>query len=202
MRLNRSSGIAGLAGIRSRQGHVLRPLLTMRHDELVAIVRASGLKPVDDPSNRDHRYDRARVRATLATCDLVDPRAVQASVEALGQADAAIGWMVERLTAERLAETPDGVTCNMDGLPLELMRRLLLVALATLQDRAPTVGENWGPTVRGSAITKAMEVLHRGEIAMLGDVLIRPGGPRGGVWRFNSAPPRRPAPSGKRAAPC
>ena len=43
MRLNRSSGVGGLAGIRARNGTVLRPMLSWRRAELMEIARAQGL---------------------------------------------------------------------------------------------------------------------------------------------------------------
>ena len=61
LRLNRASGVAGLAGVRAR-GQVpgtalplLRPLLGWRRGELAGIVAAAGMAPADDPSNRDAR---------------------------------------------------------------------------------------------------------------------------------------------------
>ena len=65
MRLNRGSGIGGLAGIRATHGRIARPLLGWRKAELERVVTHCGLSPVDDPSNRDPRYDRARLRKAL-----------------------------------------------------------------------------------------------------------------------------------------
>jgi len=68
MRLNRASGLAGLAGVRAR-GIVpgaalplLRPLLAWRRAELAAIVANAGLEPARDASNADEAYDRVRIR--------------------------------------------------------------------------------------------------------------------------------------------
>ena len=76
MRLQRGAGLAGLAGIRPRaeiEGLiVLRPLLGWRRAELAEIVADAGLVPVDDPSNSDERYDRARLRRRLAETDWLD----------------------------------------------------------------------------------------------------------------------------------
>ena len=69
MRLQRGAGLAGLAGIRPRAEIdgliVLRPLLGWRRAELAEIVAAAGLTAVDDPTNSDERYDRARLRRRL-----------------------------------------------------------------------------------------------------------------------------------------
>src|SRR3546814_2197110 len=80
MRLQRGSGIAGLSGIRAirHEGDlaIVRPLLGWTKAELVEIVREAGIEPVDDPSNRDPRFDRARLRGRLADLPWLEPAAL------------------------------------------------------------------------------------------------------------------------------
>lgn len=69
MRLSRGSGLAGLAGMRpvvERNGllHV-RPLLAWPKSALVALCQREGWPFVEDPSNRDERYARARWRRLM-----------------------------------------------------------------------------------------------------------------------------------------
>ena len=59
---------AALAAMRSwrdlQPGLVLvRPFLSLRKRDLIALVEAAGLEAADDPSNRDLRFARARLRA-------------------------------------------------------------------------------------------------------------------------------------------
>ena len=89
MRLNRGSGLSGLAGIREQEWlaswtRVIRPLLGTRREELCAVVEASGLEPIEDPSNADERFDRVRVRRFLAESDWLDPLALARSAGLLG----------------------------------------------------------------------------------------------------------------------
>ena len=65
LRLIRGAGPAGLAGIRPRIGAVVRPLLDVRRDELRGYLRLRGLPHREDPSNRDERILRNRVRHRL-----------------------------------------------------------------------------------------------------------------------------------------
>ena len=65
LRLIRGAGPAGLAGIRPRIGAVVRPLLDVRRDELRGYLRLRGLPHREDPSNRDERILRNRVRRRL-----------------------------------------------------------------------------------------------------------------------------------------
>ena len=99
MRLNRASGVAGLAGARGR-GQVpgtaiplLRPVLGWRRSELAEIVAAAGLTPADDPSNASDKYDRVRIRKALAGTDWLDVAAIARSAEHIAEADAALDWM-------------------------------------------------------------------------------------------------------------
>src|SRR5688500_5455850 len=66
MRLNRGSGLSGLAGVREEgllvgplfMCPVIRPLLHFRRSELAEVVARSGIAPIEDPSNSDDRFDR------------------------------------------------------------------------------------------------------------------------------------------------
>lgn len=65
MQLCRGSGLQGIAGMRARRGHRVRPLLGVRRAELEAWAGYRGLRYREDPSNTDPRYTRNRVRAEL-----------------------------------------------------------------------------------------------------------------------------------------
>lgn len=58
----RGAGRDGLAGIRPGVEH---PLLSLRRAETHALCESLGLHPVDDPTNRDRRFLRNRVRHEL-----------------------------------------------------------------------------------------------------------------------------------------
>jgi tRNA(Ile)-lysidine synthase len=186
MRLLRGSGVSGLAGIRPSAAfpaagpaaRIARPLLGWRRAELDGIVRAAGLDPVDDPSNRDEAYDRARLRRRLAEAPWLDPAPLARSAAALADAEEALAAVADTLFAERCS--PDGAMLRLDpaGLPREILRRLVLKALRRLApDAAP----------RGEQITALIAALDSGEAATLAQVKCR----GGAVWRFEPAPPRR-----------
>lgn len=102
MRLNRGSGVAGLAGVRARGAlpgsdlPLLRPLLGWRRVELARVCAAAGVEASCDPSNADERFDRVRVRKALVDADWIDPAAWAASAEHLADADQALDWAAER----------------------------------------------------------------------------------------------------------
>lgn len=182
MRLQRGAGVAGLAGIRAatRIGGlaVARPLLGWTRDELRAVVDVVGVIPIEDPSNSDERYDRARLRRHLARAGWIDARGLARSAEALAEADVALDWMVERLYGERVEATSDAIRLDPTGLPDELRRRLVLRILgARSPDAAP----------RGPDLQRLLAVLDEGGTATLTGVKAS----GGAVWRFAPAPPRR-----------
>jgi tRNA(Ile)-lysidine synthase len=182
MRLQRGAGVAGLAGIRAatRIGGlaVARPLLGWTRAELRAVVDAAGLAPVEDPSNSDERYDRARLRQYLAQADWIDTRGLARSAEALAEAEAALEWATERLYRERVETSGTAIQLDPAGLPDELRRRLVLRILAMLvTDAAP----------RGPDLQRLLAALDEGGTATLAGVKAS----GGATWRFVSAPPRR-----------
>jgi tRNA(Ile)-lysidine synthase len=65
MRVLKGSGPAGLAGIASRRGTLVRPLLPFSRAELAAYAAAEALDPWDDPANRNPRHLRSWLRTTV-----------------------------------------------------------------------------------------------------------------------------------------
>lgn len=181
MRLARGAGLSGLVGIRSTMVRadglrLVRPLLGWRKKELVELCEREGFAPADDSSNRDLHYDRVRVRQWLSDTD-IDPSRLLASASALKDADDALEWALNPLTRERLIEDGEAIAVEPEGLPRELVRRLMLIAFERLG----------APEPRGPELIRAIEALESGQKASLSGLLMMPG-PR---WRIAPEPPRR-----------
>lgn len=181
-RLNRASGVAGLAGVRAR-GQVpgtrlllLRPVLGWRRAELAGVVGAAGLVAVDDPSNVDPRFDRARLRAGMAGADWLDVAALAQSAAHLADADMALDWAAGREWAEAVAKGPLGFSYRPQA--------PRAVALRVLGRIARELGES----PRGAVLARAFEALVAGQPASIGALVARPG-PDG--WSVQAAPKRR-----------
>ncbi len=65
LRLLFGSGLVGLAGIDSRRGALLRPLLGVDRGLLRRALAEAGLEPIEDPTNADPTVPRNRVRRLL-----------------------------------------------------------------------------------------------------------------------------------------
>lgn len=109
MRLARGSGIDGLAGMpvvrHARDVRIIRPLLGFTHERLRATCKAAGQPWIEDPSNRDERYDRARLRSrtdTLAALGVTHGQ-LMASAKRAGRSRQAL----DLATADLLATTVD-----------------------------------------------------------------------------------------------
>ena len=112
--LLRGSGVHGLAAMRVGPRH---PLLGLRRSETVALCGRLGLDPVVDPSNRDPRHLRNRVRhelvplcSALSGRDIVPVLARQAGALA-GDADLldAVASLVDPEDAAALASAPEAL---------------------------------------------------------------------------------------------
>jgi len=183
MRLLRGAGVGGLGATRAKrplsdQVMLVRPLLGWRKSELVGLVAQAGLDPVDDPSNRDPRHDRSRIRNLLQDADWADPARLAASASALRDADEALDWALAPLISSRISRSGNGLLVEPLDLPRELKRRLLLAAFAELAAPAP----------RGPDAMRALDALERGETVTLSGLKLE-GGTR---WRLTLEPPRRP----------
>ncbi len=183
MRLNRGSGVAGLAGVRA-QGRVpgtdaplLRPLLGWRRNELAGVVASAGLTAAADPSNTDDRFDRVRMREALATADWLDLPALADSAAHLADADAALDWAAQREWAEQVERAGLGITYRPRA-PRAVALRVLARIVRELDGEAP----------RGSAVARLFGSLIARQPASIGSLIARPM-PNG--WSFTRAPQRR-----------
>ncbi len=180
MRLARGSGVGGLAGVRARNGRIIRPLLGFRKAELVAYCEQQGIAFVSDPSNANPDFDRVRMRSALAQFDAVDPLMAVRSAEALAEAAAALDWITEREALSAIVASDAGVELRSILYPPGLLRRLVGRCLDVIQP---------GLAPRGAQIDRLIGALHSGEQAMIGDILCRPSADGTG-WHFAPAPPR------------
>ncbi len=183
MRLNRSSGVSGLAAIRARNGDLVRPLLHWRRVDLVNIALDHDLPFVDDPSNSDHRFDRARLRQAMRSQTILDPAAAARSADWLADADDAIDWAVERLISS-WPDASDIAVIRDEGYPAEIFRRIVALRLRA---NAPQLA------VRGASLDGVIAAMHKGKRAMVGALLIDAvRGLEGTIWRISAAPQRKP----------
>ncbi|MBU7581131.1 MAG: tRNA lysidine(34) synthetase TilS [Porphyrobacter sp.] len=196
MRLNRGSGLAGLAGVRP-QGRIegsdvtlLRPLLGWRKAELAALVAAAGITPAQDPSNTNPAFDRARMRAALAGAEWLDPVRIAASAAHLAESWGALEWYAE-LDWHEMVMREDSDTGTPGFSYCANVPRV--IAIETILKIIRALG---GHVTRSEA-ARAWERLWAGENASLGGVLAVPGvervekvGVMMRVWRFRPEPVR------------
>ena len=179
MRLNRGSGLAGLAGIRAINGPLVRPLLHWRRSQLEGIVAASGFAALADPSNQDDQFDRARVRKALAQAAWIEPKSLAKSASALADAEAALCWSVAQAADRHLCAGNGSITILAPAeLPLEIQRRLLIQALTAADSSC---------SPSGPELMRLIATLLTGGKASIGALI---GENRTGDWHFTKAPPR------------
>lgn len=185
MRLNRGSGVAGLAGVRPVQSmpkntlRIVRPLLGFLREELVRVVSSSGLEAVQDPSNRDKRFDRVRMREALAGADWLDPQAVAQSAQLLAEADEALDFEVRRFWDEHTHRSHEGI--RMAFHPMRATRlRLMARAIREL-----------GGNPRGSDVASLDDKLRRQPKGNIAGVMVeRKQEEDGSFLTFSPEPPR------------
>jgi tRNA(Ile)-lysidine synthase len=135
MRLKRGSGLDGLAAIPEESVWsgvaVLRPLLDIPKARLAATLTEAGIAWVEDPSNRDQRFERARMRASsdaLAKLGLT-PEALARSAQRLRRARAALDHAADKFLAEHGAMSEAGYCLiardALVALPAEIALRVL-----------------------------------------------------------------------------
>jgi tRNA(Ile)-lysidine synthase len=167
-RMTRGSGLTGLAGMArmrplvmpaaappaaSRRGKLepgasvflVRPLLDVPKARLVATLRAAKISSADDPSNRDPRFTRTRLRALAPAlaAEGLDARRFALLARRVRRAEAAIEFAVAAAAAALAADAwseRGPIVLEADGfaaLPAEVALRLLGRAIARVGDEGP-----------------------------------------------------------------
>ena len=182
MRLNRGSGLAGLAAVRSR-GVVprttiplLRPLLGWRRAALDQLVRRAGIDPVRDPSNFDPQFDRVRIRQAMQAADWIEPEGLARSAALLGDAETYLSQQIDeafsagvRMQGEAVIYTPGPSVFEAAEIALRIIRQM-------------------DGTANRSEVATMVERLRAGQNASLGGILAKP---KMGWWEFEREPPRK-----------
>lgn len=138
MRLARSSGVTGLAGIPARRSQdgiaLIRPMLGLSRSELRAYLTRNGVAWADDPSNEDDTFDRIKARKALT---VLAPLGITATglaevAQNMAQAREALDWY-SFLSARDTVEGDGGdLVIDQRGfraLPGEIARRILARAI-------------------------------------------------------------------------
>ena len=76
--LLRGSGISGLSGMKREEGHRIRPLLSIRKQDIIGRLHVLSLQYMEDESNEDLQFTRNYIRNSLIPAmEKVNTRAVQ-----------------------------------------------------------------------------------------------------------------------------
>ncbi len=153
IRMSRGSGLTGLAAMTrisalpgDGREHItlVRPLIDIPKSRLIATLGAAKVPYADDPSNRDPRFTRARLRGLMPVLarEGLDAGRFALLARRLKRADIAIESAVDRaetaLTVQ--AGVPGAVAFDASGyaqLPAEIALRLIGRAIARVGDAGP-----------------------------------------------------------------
>lgn len=199
MRLNRGSGLSGLAGVRARsvvensEVTLLRPLLGWRKAELAGVIAAEGITAAQDPSNISPDFDRARLRTRLAEADWIDPVQLAASAAHLAESWQALEWYADLDWHEMVMRDDDASGAPGFTYCANVPR---VIGIETILQIIKALG---GHATRAEA-GRAWDRLWQGNNASIGGVLAQAGtekvekvGVMMRVWRFQPEPPRSAA---------
>jgi tRNA(Ile)-lysidine synthase len=145
MRMLGGAGVRGLAGIPAVRGRIIRPLLEASRADVLAALQAAGLPWREDPSNRDPKFLRNRIRHdvlpllgasyspdVVTTLNRVS-RLCRETVDAIER--------VARRELDRLGSPSDGAIvlphAALAELPRQLAAEVLRQAAARLGGHAP-----------------------------------------------------------------
>jgi tRNA(Ile)-lysidine synthase len=171
IRMSRGSGVAGLGAMAHMSKllgsgdddiKLVRPLLEIPKSRLIATLRVAKISFADDPSNRDPRFTRARLRSLMPQLaqEGLDARRLSLLAHRLRRADAAIEAVVDQAMAVIALDAlaPSAMVFDALGffmLPAEIALRLVGRAVANMGDEGPV------ELAKLEALTAALEAAQK-----------------------------------------
>jgi tRNA(Ile)-lysidine synthase len=148
IRMSRGSGVTGLGammrvanlpGDGAGQLKLVRPLLDIPKSRLVATLKAAKIPFADDPSNRDPRFTRARLRRLMPELarEGLDAGRLALLARRLKRADMAIEAAVDRAETELTLAPGTFDAAGYARLPAEIALRLIGRAVGRAGDEGP-----------------------------------------------------------------
>lgn len=123
---------------------LIRPFLDIPKARLIATLRALGIEFANDPTNRDPRFTRARLRGVMPALagEGLDARRLSVLARRLRRADAAIEAVVDRAMIEFMSCQDDQNAIAIDaarmhGLPAEIALRVVGRAVTQIGNEGP-----------------------------------------------------------------
>jgi len=124
LHLERGCALAGLRGMPARRGRIVRPLLGAWRADLRAALAAAGYDWLDDPTNGDVAYARARVRHQLLPRLETDCPGLTGRLRAVADRADRLQAQLEREAAV-LHEGPEAALRPLAGAPATVRREAL-----------------------------------------------------------------------------
>ena len=150
IRLCRGSGLSGLAAMGRRAAmpgapdlELVRPLLDIPKTRLLATLKAAKIPFVTDPSNRDPRFTRSRMRALMPALadEGLDSARLALFARRVKRAEAALEAATDQAAHALLVEMPGGAVAleavRLADLPAEIALRLLGRLVARIGHEGP-----------------------------------------------------------------
>lgn len=181
MRLARSPGVNGLAGMPARRTaygvSICRPLLGLSRQALRDYLVRRDISWIDDPSNADDRFDRVRARSILGALAPLGVTVEHLASIAANMTDAreALDWYTFLSARDFVRATDGDVVIDLRRfrtLPDEIARRLLVRAVMW-------IGQNDYPP-RRAAVAESVDALRRSAGSTLGGCQVLLTGPS--IW--------------------
>jgi tRNA(Ile)-lysidine synthase len=123
-RIVRGTGVAGLGGIPYRRDIFVRPLLDVTRAEILRYLRLRSIPFVEDPSNADERFARARIRHRI--------------LPALAQENPRVAEALRSLAAAARGEGQVGEGAGADPAAISSLSRRVAATVARLASRGGT----------------------------------------------------------------
>ncbi|MCC9138076.1 tRNA lysidine(34) synthetase TilS [Pontibacter silvestris] len=134
LNLTKGTGIAGLHGIPPKNGHIIRPMLSVSKDDIYDFVTSNRLAWREDSSNETTKYQRNKIRHNvIPVLKEINPNleeTIQQTAERVSQAESIVAAYISQLGQQAVREKDSTIYVDLQplhkatGLPVVLYELL------------------------------------------------------------------------------
>ncbi len=131
--LTRGTGLAGLAGIRSKNNYIIRPLLFATRDRITEYCNEHGINYREDRSNADTKYTRNKIRhKVIPILKEINPSiesTLNETADRFSDINEIVNEYITRLTGNISEQKEEHISFNISSLKKHLDNRAVIFEL-------------------------------------------------------------------------
>ena len=180
IRLSRGSGVQGLSSMKARTKlnkkiYLIRPLLEQKKKDLIFIAKDTFSKIFKDPSNKNKKYLRTRMRSLKVVLEKsgINHEQIMRSIKNLASTNSTLDNYVEKISSINVKKKKNEITINFSNILLETEE----IQIRILSKAIKAFSKSYYPprTIKISNLIKGLTIMSQKKFTLAKCIIERSG---------------------------